>query len=64
MRRKTAILAPLVSGVAFLVSGLMGLALEPDEISASLRAAIIASAIAFVISTAVWLIVACPEKRK
>jgi len=61
--RRIVVSALVLTGTAFLVSGMIGLSRDPASMGVGLKATIIASAIAFLLTVVVCVLVAWPEKR-
>ena len=64
MRRIVVVSTLVLTGTAFLVSGMIGLSRAPASMGVGLKATIIASAIAFLLTVMVCVLVAWPEKRR
>ncbi len=64
MRRIVALSALGLTGTVFLVSGIIGLPQDAGSMSIGLKATIIASAIAFLLTTVACVFFAWPEKRQ
>ena len=63
--RKIVVLSVLIlTGTAFLVSGIIALPQDPASMSVGLKATIIASAIAFLLAVVVCVLVAWPQQRR
>ena len=64
MRKAIALSAVALTGASFLVSGVIGLPRDPADIGPGLKAAIIASAAAFMLAVVIAVFVAWPKPRE
>ena len=63
MRKVIALSAMVLTGTTFLVSAAMGLPRDPADIGPGLKATIIASAVAFMLTVVISVFVAWPQQR-